>query len=106
MLTYRHAGSLDSVLAPHTRVPRPGNDRMQLIPCGFSRSCSLLVMLSSRVMAPRTTSLAGALWTPRVSSLRPQMPAMCPLGGTKTLAPVLGSNTLTHGQYRAAYLES
>ena len=39
-------------------------------------------------MAPRMTSLAGALCTPRVSSLRPQMPAMCPLGGTKTLVPV------------------
>ena len=57
-------------------------------------------------MAPRTTSLAGALWTPRVSSLRPQMPAMWPLGGTKMFCPLDGSKTLTHGQYRAAYLES
>ena len=56
---------------------------MQLIPDGLSWSCSPLVMLSSSEIAPRTTSLAGALWTPRVSSLRAQMPATWPLGGTK-----------------------
>src|SRR5205823_1092258 len=57
------------VRAPQTRMPRPGKARMTLIPCGFSRSCSLLVTCSSREMAPRTTSFAGALCTPRVSSL-------------------------------------
>ena len=57
-----------------------------------------LVMSSSRSMAPRTTSLAGALCTPRVSSLRPQMPATWPLGGTNMFAPVAGSKTLIHGQ--------
>ena len=34
--------------APQTRMPRPGNARMQLIPFGLSWSCSALVMLSSR----------------------------------------------------------
>ena len=59
---------------------------MQLMPTGFSRSCSFLVICVSSATAPRTTSLAGALCTPRLSSLRPQMPAMCPLGGTKMFA--------------------
>src|SRR5271166_1290142 len=36
----------------------------------------------------------------------PPHPATCPDGGTKTLRPVGGSNTLTHGQYSAAYFES
>ena len=57
------------------------------MPSGLSRSCSLRVMLSSRSMAPRTTSLAGALCTPRVSSLRPQMPAMWPDGGMQDSWP-------------------
>ena len=47
--------------APQTRMPRPGNARMQLMPTGLSRSCSLLVSWISRSIAPRTTSLAGAL---------------------------------------------
>jgi len=79
---------------------------MQLIPLGFSWSCSPLVMLSSSVIAPRTTSFAGALWTPRVSSLRAQIPATWPDGGTKRAWPESGSKTLIHGQYRVAYLES
>ncbi len=79
---------------------------MQFTAIGLSTSCSPLVMLSSRVTAPRTTSLAGALWTPRVASLRAQMPAMCPLGGTNTCLPATGSATLIHGQYIAAYFES
>ena len=79
---------------------------MQLMPTGLSRSCSFLVICISSAIAPRTTSLAGALCTPRVSSLRPQMPAMWPLGGTKMFLPVAGSTTLTHGQYSAAYFES
>ena len=53
------------------------------MPTGLSWSCSPLVICSSSASAPRTTSLAGALWTPRVSSLRAQTPAMWPLGGTK-----------------------
>src|SRR2546425_689954 len=51
-------------------MPRPGKARMTLIPCGFSRSCSLLVTCNSREIAPRTTSFAGALCTPRLSSVR------------------------------------
>jgi hypothetical protein len=50
--------------------------------------------------------LAGALWTPRVSSLRAQIPAMCPDGGTNLAWPDSGSKTLIHGQYRVAYLLS
>ena len=29
---WRHAGSLDRVRAPHTRMPRPGKARTQLMP--------------------------------------------------------------------------
>src|SRR6266699_3743671 len=89
---YRQAGSLERVRAPQTRMPRPGKARMTLIPCGFSRSCSLLVTCNSREIAPRTTSFAGALCTPRVSSLRAQMPAMWPLGGTKFAWPARGED--------------
>ena len=71
---------------------------MTLIPSGFSRSCSLRVMLISRSMAPRTISLAGALCTPRVASLRPQMPAMWPDGGMKDSCPVAGFMVCTQGQ--------
>ncbi len=70
---------------------------MQLSPTGLSRSCSALVSWVCRLIAPRTTSLAGALCTPRVSSLRAQTPAMWPDGGTCLLVPVAGSNTFTHG---------
>jgi hypothetical protein len=45
-----------------------------------------------------TTSLAGALWTPRVSSLRAQIPATWPAGGMNFAWPESGSKTLTHGQ--------
>ena len=55
---------------------------MQLIPAGFSWSCSFFVSANSSASAPRKTSLAGALWTPRSSSLRAQTPATWPLGGT------------------------
>ena len=79
---------------------------MQLIPTGLSSPCSFLVICVSSATAPRITSLAGALCTPRVSSLRPQTPATCPDGGTNTFWPVGGSNTLIHGQYSAAYFES
>ena len=101
MFRYRHAGSDDNVRAPQTRIPRPGKARMQLIPTGFSRSCSLRVIWVSSSIAPRTISLAGALCTPRVSSLRPQIPAMNPEGGRYVPPPVL-----IHGQYSAANLES
>src|SRR6266702_4224662 len=80
-------------------MPWPGNARMQLTATGLSWSCSPLVMFSSGAIAPRTTSLAGALWTPRVASLRAQMPATCPVGGTIVGRPVTGSITLIHGQY-------
>src|SRR3954451_14883221 len=106
MLRYRHDGSEDSVRAPHTRMPRPGNARRQLMPTGLSRSCSFFVIWVSSDTAPRTTSLAGALCTPRLSSLRPQMPAMCPDGGRKMFFFEAGSKDLTHGQYRAANAES
>ena len=48
------------------------------------------------------TSFAGALWTPRVSSLRAQMPPMCPDGGTNRAWPASGSKTLIQGQYSEA----
>ncbi len=79
---------------------------MQLTPIGLSRSCSALVIWVCRAIAPRTTSLAGALCTPRVSSLRAQTPAMWPDGGTNLLVPVAGSKTLIQGQYSAANFES
>src|SRR5688500_18330575 len=79
---------------------------MQLMPHGFSWSCSPFVIFSSRDIAPRTISFAGALWTPRVSSLRAQTPAIDPLGGMNVPFPDTGSMTWTHGQYIAAYFES
>ena len=52
-----------------------------------------------------TGSLAGALCTPTVASLRAITPATCPDGGTATsvrrAAFGSGSDTLIHGQYRA-----
>ena len=69
-MTYFHSGSLDSVRAPHTRIPRPGNRRMALTPLGFSTSCAPVVTSYSRSMAPATTSLAGAFHTPVVLSVR------------------------------------
>ena len=84
--------------APQTRMPRPGKARITLIPTGFSRSCSALVIVVSSESAPRTTSFAGALCTPRVSSERPQTPAMWPDGGTNAAWPLSGSKTLIHGQ--------
>ena len=65
-----------------------------------------MVICVCSVIAPRTTSLAGALCTPRVSSLRAQMPAMWPDGGTNLLVPVAGSKTLSQGQYAVANFES
>jgi hypothetical protein len=90
----------DSVRAPHTRMPCVPNGRMQLIPIGLSSPCSALVMLTSTSSAPRTISLAGAFQTPRVSSVRAQMPAMCPDGGTRIVVSPLvaaGLATSIHG---------
>ncbi len=87
-------------------MPRPGKLRTQLMPTGLSRSCSALVRLVWSAIAPLMTSLAGALCTPRVSSLRAHTPATCPDGGTNRLVPVAGSKTLMYGQYSAAYFES
>ena len=44
-LTYFHSGSLDSVRAPHTRMPRPGKRRMALTPLGLRTSCVAVVDL-------------------------------------------------------------
>ena len=79
---------------------------MQLTPIGFSWSCSARVRFSSSEMTPRTISFAGALWTPRSPSLRAQIPAMWPDGGTNAAWPAIGSKTLIHGQYSVAYFES
>ena len=67
------------------------------MPVGLSSSCSLRVSWVSSATAPRMTSFAGALCTPRVASLRAHTPAMWPLGGTNRLVPASGSNTFTHG---------
>ena len=44
------------------------------------------------------TSLAGALWTPRVASVRAQIPAMCPDGATSMSAPPSGSRMVMPGK--------
>ena len=44
-----------------------------------------------------TTSLAGALWTPRLASVRHQTPATWPDGGTSIGWFVSGSMTSIHG---------
>jgi hypothetical protein len=75
-LMYVQSVSDAKVRAPQMRMPRVPNGRMQLIPIGFSVPCSALVMFISTSRAPRITSLAGAFHTPRVSSVRAQMPAM------------------------------
>ena len=56
--------------APHTRLPRPSKKRSALMPSGLSTSWRPLLMLISKRVSPRTTSLAGALCTPRSMSLR------------------------------------
>jgi hypothetical protein len=48
---------------------------MQLIPFWLSAPCSAWVSWKASPFAPMTTSFAGALWTPRVLSVRAQMPA-------------------------------
>src|SRR5918995_7222839 len=90
----------ERVRAPHTLMPWAPNGRMQLMPIGLRRPCSDLVMLSSTSSAPRTTSFAGAFQIPRESSVRDQMPAMCPDGGTLIVVSPLvaaGLATSIHG---------
>ena len=69
-LTYFHSGSELIVRAPHTRLPRPGKKRSALIPSGLRTSWRGLLMLISNFVRPLTTSLAGALYTPRRMSVR------------------------------------
>ena len=68
--TYFHSGSDDIVRAPHTRLPRPSKNRSALMPSGLRTSLRALLMFTSNRVRPCTTSLAGALNTPRVMSLR------------------------------------
>src|ERR1044072_1879698 len=98
---YFHSGSLDSVRAPQMRMPRPGNARMQLMPTLFRPPCSACVTWKPRPLAPRTTSFAGALCTPRVESVRHHRPATWPDGGT--MIGWVGSGGLDpiHGGERA-----
>ena len=69
---------------------------MQLIPMGLSNDCSPWVIFNSTSRAPRITSLAGAFHTPRDSSVRAQIPAMCPLGGmVMTRSPLVAAGFAT-----------
>ena len=79
---------------------------MQLIPSRLSSPCSTEVSWKPSRVAPMTTSLAGALWTPRVSSVRAHTPATWPDGGTMIGRLDSGSMTSIHGQYSAAIFES
>ena len=69
-LTYFHSGLELAVRAPQTRMPWPGNRRMRFTPLGLSISCSAVLYVTARPVQLATVSLAGALWTPRVLSLR------------------------------------
>ena len=51
------------------------------MPTLLSPPCSACVIWKPRPLAPRITSFAGALWTPRVPSTRHQTPATWPDGG-------------------------
>ena len=79
---------------------------MQSIPARLRLSCSAPVSVYARSLAPSTTSFAGALCTPRVESVRHQMPATWPHGGIWIGRFVIGSMTSIHGQYIVANLES
>ena len=63
---------------------------MQLTPAGLRMACSSRVTAYDRSSAPRTTMLAGALCTPRLVSVRAQVPAMWPDGAMVTRVPVMG----------------
>ncbi len=79
-LMYFHIASDDIVRAPQTRMSRPSErkSRMTLTPARVQdvvlalgqRAAERLAMppFRSRLRMPRTTSLAGALWTPRSMS--------------------------------------
>ena len=54
---------------------------MQLIPTLLSPPCSACVIWKPSPLTPIVISLAGALWTPRVESVRHQTPATWPDGG-------------------------
>jgi hypothetical protein len=58
---YFQVGSEDNVLAPQTRIPRPGKSLIRLTPAGFKTLCCSELILNCKESAPMTTSLAGAL---------------------------------------------
>ena len=70
---------------------------MQLIPTLLRPPCSAWVTWNPSPLAPRMTSFAGALWTPRVSSTRHQTPATWPDGGHIIGRLVSGFMTSIHG---------
>ena len=70
---------------------------MQLMPTLFRPPCSAWVTWKPRPLAPMTISFAGALWTPRVASVRHHRPATWPDGGTIIGLLVSGSMTSIHG---------
>src|SRR3954453_20411775 len=60
-------------------MPRPGNARMQLMPTLLRPPCSAVVIWKPSPLAPITTSLAGALCTPRCPSVRHLRPPARPV---------------------------
>ena len=70
---------------------------MTLMPCRLSWPWSTSLIDRSTPSAPRTISLAGALWTPRLLSERAMMPQTCPEGGTRTGSPEPVGRTRSHG---------
>ena len=73
-LTYFQSGSLVITRAPQTRMPRLFGaevaDHVDVRRDGLRMSCSPLLIVRCRPVMPRTTSLAGALCTPRSMSVR------------------------------------
>ena len=70
---------------------------MQLIPTLLRPPCSACVIWKPRPLTPIVTSLAGALCTPRVASVRHHTPATWPDGGTSIGWFVSGFMTSSHG---------
>src|SRR5665647_878723 len=97
MLTYFHSGSSEMVRAPHTKRPRPVKKRRQFTPRTLSWSDADLSSSVSTSSADRTTSLAGALDTPRSLSVRAKTPATYEAGGTLSRRPSIGCDTVSHG---------